>query len=281
MALFPSFASVQYYTVFVTVLLLWFGTGRQPLGAAYGFVRSLVISRKSLMFFAALIAILQVNKNELWFESKYGVQYDLTSVLTGWEGNWHAQLQRLFHSGFVTDITAFFYIVVFQSVMIASIGIYTYRKDMKLFYAFCVALLVNYIVAVPMYWFVPVNEAWYANPHIHFLMLEAFPTFETNYRGLSGLNNCFPSLHTSISVTMALIAARSGIRRWAVFAWVNAVVIIFSIFYLGIHWFTDMAAGLVLAWGSAAVGFKVGAWAERHRDASPAKSDNEIADVRI
>jgi membrane-associated phospholipid phosphatase len=281
MVLFPSFSSVQYYSALVIALLLWFGTGRQPLAAVYWFARSLVTSRKYLLFFAAMLAILQVNKNELMFETKYGVTYDLTSLMTGWEGSWQASLQNWFHSGIVTDITAFFYIVVFQSVLIASLGIYTVRKNRKLFYAFCVALLLNYVVAVPMYWFVPVNEVWFANPHVHFLMLEAFPAFETEYRGLSGLNNCFPSLHTSISLTMALIAARSGIRRWAVFTWVNAAVIIFSIFYLGIHWFTDTAAGILLALGCAAAGLKVGAWADRQKEPEPAESDTKIPDISV
>jgi membrane-associated phospholipid phosphatase len=280
MILFPSFSSVQVYSTLAVALLLWYGTGRQPLASAYWFVRSLLTSPKYLLFFAAMLGILQVNKIELTLENKYGVTYDLTSAITGWEGSWQASLQSLLHSDLVTAITAFFYIVVFQSVMIASLGIYTTRKNMKLFYAFCVAILLNYLIALPMYWFIPVNEAWYANSHIHFLMLEAFPTFETDFRGLSGLNNCFPSLHTSISVTMALIAARSGIRRWSIIAWVSAAVIIFSIFYLGIHWFTDMAGGIVLAFCCAAVGLKVGAWADHTRlpeDPSTSEMEAELA----
>ena len=117
--------------------------------------------------------------------------------------------------------------------MIASIGIYTHHNNMKLYYAICIALLLNYFVAVPFYLFVPVNEVWFVHPQVKFLILDVFPSFEREYRALSGLNNCFPSLHTSISVTLALIASKSGIRRWAIFAWINAVVIIFSIFYLG------------------------------------------------
>jgi membrane-associated phospholipid phosphatase len=148
--------------------------------------------------------------------------------------------------------------------MIASVGIYTHHKNMKLYYAFCIAILMNYFLAVPFYLFVPVNEVWFVHSQVRFLLPDVFPTFEQEYRSLSGLNNCFPSLHTSISVTLALLAAKSGIRRWAIFAWINAVVIIFSIFYLGIHWFTDMAAGVVLALLSVFVGLKVGAWAENN-----------------
>jgi membrane-associated phospholipid phosphatase len=77
-------------------------------------------------------------------------------------------------------------------------------------------------------------------------MTNVFPTFETDYRPLSGLDNCFPSLHTSISVSMAVIAMKSNNKFWQWFTLISAVFIIFSIFYLGVHWLTDMGGGLVL-----------------------------------
>lgn len=262
MSVFTSLSTVQALTAAMIAILLWFGTGRQPLDPVYRFLRSLVTSRKYLVFFLCALGILVINTYEVKLEAAYGVTYDLTAAMTGWEGNWHVWLQTHLKSGLLTAVCAFFYVVMFQSVMIASLGVYTSRTSKRLYYAFCVALLLNYAVALPLYWFVPVNEAWYANPRIHFLMLDAFPSFERDYRGLSGINNCFPSLHTSISVTMALLAARSGVRRWAVFAWINAAVIIFSIFYLGIHWFTDMACGVLLALISVYVGMRVGKRAE-------------------
>lgn len=263
MVVFSSPISIQAFTAAFIAFLLWFATGRQPLDAVFKLFRALAASRKHLVFLLAALAILAVNTFEVKLEDAFGVTYDLTSALTGWEGNWHVWLQTHLRSNLLTAVSSFFYVVVFQSVMIASIGIYAYRERSKLFFAFCVSLLVNYAVALPMYWFIPVNESWYAHPDIQFLMLDAFPSFERDYRGLSGINNCFPSLHTSISVTMALLASRSGIRRWAVFAWINAAAIVFAIFYLGIHWFTDMAGGVLLAFLSVYVGLKAGDWAVR------------------
>lgn len=208
------------------------------------------------------MAIMLLNKNELLLENWLKVPYDLTPMLSGWEGAWPAWLQTNLQSPALTAICAIFYLVVFQSAMIASVAIYTHHQNMKLFYAFCVALLLNYFLAVPFYLFVPVNEVWFVHPQVRFLLLDAFPAFEREYRPLSGLNNCFPSLHTSLSVTIALLASKSGIRRWAIFTWINAAIILFSIFYLGIHWFTDMVAGIALALFSATVGLKIGAWAE-------------------
>ncbi|QJD81819.1 phosphatase PAP2 family protein [Cohnella herbarum] len=264
MILFRSMSTVAIGSVFAVSILIAFGTGKQPFAAAWSFLKTLVVSRKYLLFFIAVIAIMILNKNELQLENWLKVPYDLTPVLSGWEGSWQAWLQTNLQSEALTAICAVFYLVMFQSVMIASVGIYTHHKNMKLYYAFCIAILINYFFAVPFYLFVPVNEVWFVHPQVRFLLPDVFPAFEQEYRSLSGLNNCFPSLHTSISVTLALLASKSGIRRWAIFAWINAIVIIFSIFYLGIHWFTDMAAGVVLALFSVFVGLKVGAWAENN-----------------
>ncbi|BBI32560.1 phosphatase PAP2 family protein [Cohnella abietis] len=263
MILFQSMSTVAVCSVIAVGGLISFGTGKQPFVAAWSLLKSIVVSRKYLFFFVAVLAIMILNKNELKLENWLNVPYDLTSTITGWEGTWPTWLQTTFQSNLLTALCAFFYLVMFQSAMIASVGIYTHHQKMKLYYAFCVAILINYFVAVPFYLFVPVNEVWSVHPQVKFLMLDVFPSFEREYRSLSGLDNCFPSLHTSISVTVALIASKSGIRRWAVFTWINAAIIIFSIFYLGIHWFTDMIAGVALALFAASVGIKVGAWADR------------------
>lgn len=123
--------------------------------------------------------------------------------------------------------------------------------------AVCYAVIINYAVAIPFYLFFPVNEVWsYPPAAVEFRMLDVFPSFEENYRQLSGLDNCFPSLHTSISVTVALLASQSGNRRWAIFTSISALIVIFSIFYLGIHWLTDMIAGTILAITASWLGMK-------------------------
>jgi membrane-associated phospholipid phosphatase len=257
MTIFPTNWSIQVYTALAVAALIWLGTGRQPLHAIRGFIREMVAFRRHLFYLLAALAILLVNAFELKLENAYGVSYDLTAALTGWEGAWQSWLQTQVQSVWLTVICAIFYVVVFQSIIIASLVIYMIRSDKKLYIAYCVTLLLNYAIALPMYWFIPVNEAWYANDSIRFLMLDVYPGFEQEYRNLSGLNNCFPSLHTSISVSMALLASLSGIRRWNVICWASAAIVVFSIFYLGIHWFSDMISGLMLAVIAVTIGWKM------------------------
>ncbi|MDG0790156.1 phosphatase PAP2 family protein [Cohnella ginsengisoli] len=263
MIVFGSMTTISALTAVTVALLVGYGTARQPLAAAAAFVTKLYRSPKKLILFLSLLLIMALNKFELNLEAALPVPRDLTRMLVGWEGSWQGTLQRALESPWLTIFCAFFYLVVFQGFMVASLILYASAGKDKLYYALCIALLLNYLVAVPFYLFVPVHEAWAASPNIRFLMLDAFPSFETQYRRLSGLDNCFPSLHTSISVTMALLALRSGSRRWAIFGVANAVIIVFSIFYLGIHWATDMFAGIVLAASAVAIGLKVGAWADR------------------
>jgi membrane-associated phospholipid phosphatase len=61
-------------------------------------------------------------------------------------------------------------------------------------------------------------------------------------RPVSGLDNCFPSSHTSITVVIIAVAFFFNVRfRAPVLALGIAVII--STFVLGIHWLPDVIAG--------------------------------------
>jgi membrane-associated phospholipid phosphatase len=70
--------------------------------------------------------------------------------------------------------------------------------------------------------------------------------------------NVFPSLHTSLSVSVAALAyrTRSEYPRWVPVATVLAVSVMIATMYLGIHWATDVFFGVLL--GLFSVG--VAAW---------------------
>ncbi|TMV52890.1 phosphatase PAP2 family protein [Paenibacillus mesophilus] len=244
--------SMTHATVLIVItiyVLLFLSLKRNPLypfHAAGIFVQELFTNRKFLLHLLGIVVILFFNKVEISLENSMQSTSDFTPSVYGLEGDFVAVFQRLFENDILTSFLTFFYVVVFPAVMIASIGIYAYQRNFKLFYAVCYALMINYMIAIPFYLFFPVTEVHAFNPNVKFLMLDAFPTFENDYRPLSDLDNCFPSLHTSISVTMAMIALRSRNGFWKIFAPACAAIVIFSIFYLGVHWLTDMAAGMVL-----------------------------------
>lgn len=61
--------------------------------------------------------------------------------------------------------------------------------------------------------------------------------------------NVFPSLHTSMAATVMFMAwrTRQVYPVWAAIAAIYAISVIISTMYLGIHWATDVAAGIALA----------------------------------
>ena len=63
------------------------------------------------------------------------------------------------------------------------------------------------------------------------------------FRPISGLDNCFPSFHVSLTVVIVTLAFLYRLRfRW-VALWIGALIVL-STAVLGIHWMTDIVAGL-------------------------------------
>ena len=87
-------------------------------------------------------------------------------------------------------------------------------------------------------------ERW-AYPDSGAILLSDFwaPELIDLFRPISGLDNCFPSSHVSLTVVMVGLAFLYRLRfRW-VCLWIGLLVIL-STSVLGIHWLTDIAAGL-------------------------------------
>lgn len=255
---YQSMNHVALYTALFVVVLIWISTQRNPFLALVEIGKEMLRSYKFFMLIVAMFGVLALNKYELQIESKMNLASDYTGFVYGLEGHFVQIFQQLFYSPWLTPIIVFFYIFMLQSVIAASIGVYLLGNNRLMLYATCYAIIINYAVAIPFYLYLPVNEVWsYAPAGVRFVMLDIFPKFEQEYRPLSGLNNCFPSLHTSISVTMALLAFRSGNRLWMIITSIAAILIVFGIFYLGIHWLTDMFGGVLLAVLASSLGIQL------------------------
>ena len=231
----------------ITIMLLLFVAEKEhkPWTMIVNFCKTLTNYRFALIVIM-MLAVLLLNKGQLALENKIHTNWDFTQVIHSYEGDFGAFVQKLENVP-MTNILSFVYIFVFPALVWVSLIFYKHKKDnvavKRTFFAF----LLNYIIAVPFYLFVPVNETWFANPHVHLLIAKVYPAFNTEYRQFSGLNNDFPSLHTSISWSLAFVAMSLNYKRFSRVMIVCATTVTFSTLYLGIHWLTDVIGGLVLA----------------------------------
>ncbi len=195
------------------------------------------------------VAVMGINVVETHFDGKVtaALGYDITGWVYRLEGNLAAGIQQLSWQPAIYAFS-FVYLVLFMAIMAAPLLLTAGIGNLAAFVALSRGLTLNYLIAFPFYIFFPVQEMWSGNPqNVRLLVNEISPAIMEAYRSTSALDNCFPSLHTSLSMTMAFIVSRYLPRPFCVAIWLIALSVLASTLYLGIHWITDMAAGLLLA----------------------------------
>lgn len=241
-SLYTITISVVVISLLIPALVLW----RRPYKIINSTVVTLRKNKGMLLQLLILFLILYFNKMELKF-GETRVSEDYTYIIHSFEGNLVYYLQQIFSNESLTFILTLFYVIIFPSLMIASMLLYLNIGDYKSYYNFVYALIINYGLAIPFFLFLPIYEVWYYDSNIQFLIPQVYPAFESEYRQLSGINNNFPSLHTAISLSMAIVAYKSKSLRFSNLVIFSVGFIIFSTLYLGIHWLLDLAAGGLLA----------------------------------
>ncbi|ADD06752.1 putative PAP2-type phosphatase [Natrialba magadii ATCC 43099] len=208
--------------------------------------------RQSAPAFALLLVILGLNRimrqDGYDISQAYGVH--MTEVFYSLEGDF----VLLFRSIATPEVTTFFsvsYVYVYAFVLVFPVVAYFALSNTVVLRQLLTAYSLNYVIGLTFYLLViaygPRNvmiegmdatHLYYANPeYIHL-------TTEVNQN-----RNVFPSLHTSLSATVAIFAymTRDQYRAWFPVAVGLATSVIISTMYLGIHWAIDVVAGLVLA----------------------------------
>ncbi|WP_049999233.1 phosphatase PAP2 family protein [Halococcus sediminicola] len=137
------------------------------------------------------------------------------------------------------------YLVGFPTIVL-----FTYFKlkahDEREARRYALAYVVLVLLAVPFFVFVPVGiPALYPAVAVQPLIFDVSPVIRAGMLATDTMVKAFPSLHTGLSVLAALYARKAGVR-YAATAGALAALIVFSTFYLGIHWLTDAAFAVVL-----------------------------------
>ncbi len=255
--MFQSVVTLAISSFLTLVLILFLSLRKNPFPIISNFFVDLFHQRLLLAHFLGVLSILALNKIEISLKSHLPDFPDWTPFIMKLEGEITPLLQLTLHNDLLTYISTYFYVIVFSVLMVASLLIYHHENNQSALYAIIYGISLNYFLAVPFFMLIPVYEAWTLHPELVFLIPEVYPNFEGEYRFFSALDNSFPSLHTSLSLTMVMIAYRSGNVR---FAWITAIScgwILFGIIYLGIHWYVDMIAGGLFAWVCVKIAYRL------------------------
>jgi len=221
--------------------------------------------RETAPYLGALAAVLLVNKGLQGpidrVSQSYGV--DATPILYGIEGNVVAWFQGLIPGVLLAYFVAA-YTVGYAVLLVAPAVVYVFAQSVQPIRRLLVAYAVNYAVAVPMYAAVvaygPRNaDRGGGSTSADSTLLEFIPDITAITVHINSNTNVFPSLHASLSVTVLLLAwtTRAEFNRWFGLAAVLAGSVVVSTMALGIHWMTDVVAGIVLAVVAVAIATRI------------------------
>lgn len=192
----------------------------------------------------------------------FGVNYLETRLETnlGWHPSWQAHLLDSFRwferqvdfefhdlaGSFAVGGFTLSYFGLFP-LLAAVVALEFYRaKEMTPLRVLSLSIGVNYAVSLPFFLFLPIRERW-ADPGSGAMLLSdrLSSMFIENIRPFSGLDNCFPSFHTSLTVALIMLGFLYATRwRWCTLG--LGLTIVLSTFALGIHWLPDIIAGASL-----------------------------------
>jgi membrane-associated phospholipid phosphatase len=156
------------------------------------------------------------------------------------------------------------YFVIFPVLCLYVAWALARQRDPRAYQAVSLAVAIDYAISLPFFLFFPVPERWSSPLTEAMLLSDKVSDKLIEYmRPLSGLDNCFPSFH--VSLTVLVVAACFLFRvplRMAALALGGAIVL--STFVLGVHWIPDMIAGFAVGIASLLL-----AWRIVHRGRSP------------
>jgi len=197
---------------------------------------------------------------ETWLKNQHqwGTRLALgfTAAVQGFEGNYS------FENHDLTNLIAVYgysisYYFLFPALALMVLYLLAVRPTMSPLRVLSFAVLIDYLISLPFFLFFPVMERWTNADSGAMLLSDRWSSKLIEYvRPVSGLDNCFPSSHVSLTVIIILACYLFQVRfRTPILA--LGLTIILSTLVLGIHWLPDVIAGAAVGLLSVAVAVKL------------------------
>jgi membrane-associated phospholipid phosphatase len=233
-----------------------------------------------------LAVVLAVNSvvRRVGIELSWLIGVNVTGYIHGVEGALVAHLQSLASP----PLTAYFasvYVFGYAFLLTFPLVAYVLSDDPEPLRTTLLAYVLNYGIGLLCYVvFVAYGPRNFMPELVDPLLYQQWPKSQLLVSEVNTNTNVFPSLHASLSVTVALLAYRfrAVYPRWTPVAAVLAASITVSTMYLGIHWATDVVAGVALAAMSvvAASGLERGPGRRRWRPPDPTELWRRLVESR-
>lgn len=180
------------------------------------------------------------------------VGVEITDSIVQIEGSLVARLQAVEHPA-VTTYFSSVYVYGYAFLLVFPVLAYVVLDELDSFRTLVWAYVLNYGLGLVCYTvFIAYGPRNVLPELVEPLLYNPTPEYQLLTREVNHATNVFPSLHTSLSVTVLAFAYRTRdvYPRWFLLGAALSVSVVLSTMYLGIHWATDVVTGVVLAWVS-------------------------------
>lgn len=210
---------------------------------------------------------------DMGVELSWLIGINITGYIHAVEGAFVARVQSLATPA-LTMYFSFVYVFGYVFLLTFPFVLYVLHEDHRPLYATLVAFILNYGLGLVCYVvFVSYGPRNFMPEMVGSLLYTSWPRAQLLTSQVNANTNVFPSLHTSLSVTVAFLAYRfrTVSWRWFPIATVGAASVTVSTMYLGIHWLTDVVGGILLAAVCVAVGVRM--TTESHDEATTSRQE--------
>jgi membrane-associated phospholipid phosphatase len=210
--------------------------------------------RVTAPFLVALGIVLAADKvaRDVGPEVSWVIGLNVTGLIYRVEGDLVASLQAIATPG-LTAYLSFVYLAGYVFLLTFPIVAYFALGSPLSIKRITVAYAANYAVGLACYvLFIAYGPRNLIPDAVDPLLYSTYPAAQLLTSEVNTNVNVFPSLHASLATTVAIMAYRTRdvYPGWFLLAVPLAASVAFSTMYLGIHWATDVAAGVLLGAGS-------------------------------